>query len=143
MGFIVEKLEGLSKGVLVEIFSERIKVFVVEQNCPYLEVDEYDLEALHILEYRDGLRGYCRIVEGEDSVSIGRVMVKKEYRSLGLGRNLVEKALEEIENKFSGKTIRISAQTYLVDFYRSFGFVEDSEPYTLDNIQHIDMVLGK
>lgn len=89
---------------------------------------------------------YLRILEkgiSYDEISIGRVLINKDYRGKGLARKLMLKAIEFIENNINEKEIKISAQAYLLDFYRSLGFNEVSEVYLEDNIPHIDMLYKK
>jgi ElaA protein len=128
---------------MVEIMRERIRVFVVEQECSYQEADDKDLEARHVM-LRQGNRlvAYARIVPHDDGVhmSLGRVLVIKEFRGCGLARKLVGAGLAEIRRLYPGQGIKIAAQRRLKDFYGSFGFVPVSDVYLEDGIAHIDML---
>ncbi|MFD2830388.1 GNAT family N-acetyltransferase [Corticicoccus populi] len=142
MEYIAKSLDELSQKELFDIFKERVRVFVVEQDCPYQEVDDTDETAVHIiLKDKDKVAAYARIMEGGDYASFGRVLTVKEYRGLKLGRGIVEKSINEIKERFPGKSIKISAQEYLKSFYESFGFETVSEVYLEDGIPHMDMIL--
>lgn len=142
MEYIAKSLDELSQKELLDIFKERVKVFVVEQDCPYQEVDDTDGTAVHIiLKDKDKVAAYARIMEGGDYASFGRVLTVKEYRGLKLGRDIVEKSINEIKERFPGKSVKISAQEYLKSFYESFGFEIVSEVYLEDGIPHMDMIL--
>ncbi|WP_035727381.1 GNAT family N-acetyltransferase [Eisenibacter elegans] len=128
---------------LYEILHLRTAVFVVEQNCPYLEVDRLDYEALHLSGFDDGqLLTYARLFAPSPQqahATIGRVVVAIEARKQGLGHLLMRKAIDCVEEHWGRVPIKISAQCYLRDFYQSHGFEPISEEYLLDNIPHIDM----
>ncbi len=142
MEVIVKTLNELTTKELLEIMQERVKVFIVEQNCPYQEVDEDDEIAQHVMLKEDGkLVGYTRIMDRGNLVTFGRVLVVKEHRAKKLGKKIVEATLEEIKRLYPNKEIKISAQNYLVDFYGSFGFEVVSEMYLEDDIPHIDMLM--
>lgn len=88
------------------------------------------------------MQGYLRILnKGQifDTVSIGRVAVREEYRGIGLARHMMNKALVFIQEYLHEDVIKISAQQYLLDFYKSVGFVPISDPYLEDGIPHVDM----
>ena len=123
------------------LVKERIAVFVVEQNCPYQEVDEIDPEALHtfLTDEQGNVAAYTRIYKEEDAVHFGRVLVAKEHRQSGLGKQIVQRTLEVIEQKYPNTPIIIGAQDYLRSFYESFGFNAISDVYLEDDIPHIDM----
>lgn len=144
MKFDTKRLNEISALEATTMFKERVAVFVVEQNCPYQEIDVADYHALHIrLMEENTLVAYSRIYEKDENVTFGRVLVKKEFRKNKHGRNLIEETLKQAEMAFPNKPILISAQTYLIGFYSSFGFKPVSEPYLEDNIPHIDMLLEK
>jgi len=129
------------------ILQLRAEVFVVEQNCPYLDTDGKDLKCFHLMGYDENgvLIAYSRIVPAGISfkeVSIGRVVSSPKVRNTGAGKALMQKAIEEIKLKFGEIPIRIGAQLYLQKFYESFGFVLASEEYLEDNIPHIEMLLN-
>lgn len=140
----IKQLHELSSTDATILFQERIAVFVVEQECPYQEIDDHDTHALHvrILENNE-LLAYSRIFEINDYVTFGRVFVKKQFRKKHLGKQLITETLNIITQHFPNKDIKISAQTYLQSFYESFGFISTSQPYLEDNISHVDMLLSK
>ncbi|MEG9487062.1 GNAT family N-acetyltransferase [Mannheimia indoligenes] len=133
--------EQLSTQELFEIYKLRTAVFVVEQNCPYQEVDDKDLQAVHFFaKNAKNLTAYCRLIPSEDGVHIGRVLVAKENRGSGLARELVQKALDYCCDHFPTQPIHAQAQSYLQGFYESFGFKAVSDEYLEDGIPHLDMV---
>ncbi|PAB57405.1 GNAT family N-acetyltransferase [Anaeromicrobium sediminis] len=138
MEYIIKKFNELSVDELYHILRERIDVFVVEQNCPYRECDNKDMDSFHVM-IKDGdkIGAYLRIIPSkDDEMIIGRVLVTKEYRNRGLASKIMKKAMEFIGNK----SIRISAQEYLIDFYKGLGFNPISQVYLEDGIPHIDMI---
>lgn len=124
---------------------ERVKVFVLEQECPYQEVDDKDYNATHVyLTNKDNhIVAYTRIIESDvpNSFSFGRILVVSDYRHLNLGRKIVNATIDEIKKSFPGKNIEIGAQNYLQDFYHPFGFKNTSDVYLENNIPHVNMVL--
>lgn len=126
----------------------RSLVFVVEQNCVYLDADGYDDRAYHLLgwiheEGKKKLVAYARIFEAGikfREASIGRVITHPDVRRGGLGKALMEEAIRIVEKKTPGGAIRIGAQCYLERFYNGLGFRRDSEPYDEDGIPHIEML---
>ena len=134
--------EELSALELQRIYKVRVAVFVVEQNCPYPEVDDLDLISTHIFkEENNEISAYMRVYPKEEIIHIGRVLVTQKDRTLGLGRELVARGLEYIETIYPGMPIYAQAQAHLEGFYSSFGFETVSETYLEDNIPHIDMVI--
>lgn len=144
---IIKKTDELTSKEVIDIMKARVKVFVVEQNCPYQEVDDDDYNAEHVcLLSKDSddtkyLAAYSRIMDKGDHVTFGRVLVVEEYRKNGYGRELVSATIDEIKQRFPGKPIQIQAQAYLQKFYGSFGFKPISEVYLEDNIPHLDMLM--
>lgn len=147
MNYNIKKFSELENNELYQILELRCEVFVVEQNCAYNDVDNKDQDAYHLL-----LQDNKKIVAGlrilkkgvsYDQISIGRVVVNKEYRGRGIAKDMMLKAIEFIENDLGEKEIKISAQAYLIDFYKSIGFVEVSKVYLEDDIPHIDMLYKK
>ncbi len=131
---------------LYAVMALRQEVFVVEQNCPYLDADGKDLKGWHLMGYDDEgqLVAYARLlpknVAYDNHASIGRVVVSSIIRRQGFGRGLMKAALDNMEQLFPGDTIKISAQTYLREFYESLGFVVSGESYLEDDIPHFPMV---
>ncbi|AKU32847.1 GNAT family N-acetyltransferase [Bacillus altitudinis] len=135
--------EQLSKEDLYLILMERVNVFVVEQTCPYPEIDHRDQEALHVIAKENGtIVAYCRIFQSGlmyKEASIGRVLVTKAGRKKGYGKILLDQAIKKLS--VLGETkIKIQAQAYLKSFYESFGFEAVSDCYDEDGIPHLDMV---
>ena len=134
-----KKFHELTTLELWQIYYLRTAIFVVEQNCPYQEVDEQDLSATHLFaKHNENLTAYCRIINDEDYVKIGRVIVAKEARGSGFARKLMLQAIEFAQKQ--AKPIKIQAQSYLQSFYKSLGFQATSEVYLEDGIPHLDMV---
>ncbi|AHG78963.1 Acetyltransferase [Mannheimia varigena USDA-ARS-USMARC-1388] len=133
--------EQLTTAELFEIYQARTAVFVVEQNCPYQEVDDKDLQAVHFFaKNAKNLTAYCRLIPSDEGVHIGRVLVVKEQRGAGLARELVQKAMDYCHEHFPTQPIHAQAQSYLQGFYESFGFKAVSSVYLEDGIPHLDMV---
>jgi ElaA protein len=139
----------LSTVQLYELLKLRVDVFVVEQNCPYPELDDKDnLDGVHhLLGVRNGEIIACaRLLPAGttyENVSIGRVATKDTMRGNGLGHQLLSNALKQCENLWPGQTIDIGAQQHLVLFYQGHGFKPTSTMYLEDGIPHIDMRLTK
>jgi ElaA protein len=127
------------------IFAARQEVFIVEQNCPYLDCDNLDQVSSHIILWVDHeIAGYLRIVPPKlkyDEPSIGRVLTTGKYRGIGLGKKLMAEGIKRAKELFSSQSIRINAQSRLIGFYQEFGFKVDSEEYLEDDIPHVEMLL--
>ncbi|MET1114515.1 MAG: GNAT family N-acetyltransferase [Comamonas sp.] len=138
------RLESLTGLEVHEILQARVAVFVVEQKCPYQEVDDMDPLAWHLTARLGGqLAAYIRVVDPGvkyPQPSIGRVMTLANFRHRQLGRALMAEAIRFTELKFPGLGIQIGAQVYLQQFYASFGFEAVGEVYEEDGIPHLDMV---
>lgn len=139
----VDRFEDLDIYKLYNLLHLRADVFVVEQNCPYLDVDNKDQKALHLQGYAgEKLVAYCRLFKRGDyfeEASIGRVVVAADYRKYTCGHQLMKKAVELVESLLKETKITISAQLYLKAFYESHGFIQTTEPYLEDDIPHIQM----
>ena len=139
---MAKNLMNFNVNELFLIYKERVAVFVVEQECPYQEVDDSDLIATHLFKTENNkLTSYCRIIPEKDGVHLGRVLVVKDERKSGAGRELVSEALKVIKEKWKDIPVHAQAQAYLEKFYRSFGFKAVSDVYLEDNIPHLDMIL--
>ena len=123
MQIVVKKFEELSVFELYEILRLRQEVFIVEQNCVYLDADGVDEGAYHVyLKDNEEIVAYLRVIDkGKrlEEVSLGRVITKK--RGLGLGLKVMAKGIEVAKQKFNAKTIKIGAQKYAVPFTKSVG----------------------
>ena len=144
MQTLIKKWDDLSIDEVQSIFGLRSEVFIVEQECPYQDVDGRDPEADHLLLYENNiLCGYTRIFPKNTyfkEASFGRTVVKKIHRGKGYGHVLVKKSLKHLKNK-KENTIKISAQSYLIKFYASHGFIPKGDEYLEDNIPHTAMFL--
>lgn len=133
---------------LYQIMAIRQEVFVVEQNCPYLDADGQDLEGWHLMGFDDDneLVAYIRFlpvdVSYENYASFGRVLTSKKVRGMGVGKLLMQKCMELIPTLFKTAPVKIGAQLYLKAFYESYGFKSVGEEYLEDGIPHVKMVLG-
>jgi ElaA protein len=129
---------------LYELLKLRSEVFVVEQNCVFLDQDDKDQKCHHLLLYSDGnLAGYSRLVPpglSYTEMSIGRVITASAARGTGLGKKLMELSIASCRELFGESPIRIGAQTYALGFYASLGFVSDGETYDEDGIEHVEML---
>lgn len=136
----------LDKQHLFELIKLRIEIFVVEQQCPYPELDAKDhhLQTLHLMGFSENkLISYARLiapgVSYPQDTSIGRFAVHAGYRQQGIGHILMQQCFDQIHTMWPNENIRISAQQYLQNFYVSFGFVQTSDMYLEDGIPHIEM----
>lgn len=139
----IKMFSELTTTELYAIIKARINVFVVEQDCPYPDCDDYDQKAIHLWAENNGeVLAYCRIF-GKGikypETSIGRVVTTQNARGTGLGKQLIKYALEIIENRLETSEVRISAQDYLLKFYSNFGFADTGKKYLEDNIPHTEM----
>ncbi len=140
--------QGLSLRTLYDIMVLRQEVFVVEQNCVFLDADgDKDFSSHHLTIYNNEgvLLAYTRLLpEGvayESYTSIGRVVNHPSARGTGIGKELMEYSIAWIEKLFGTEhPIKIGAQTYLLHFYEKFGFVSTGEEYIEDGIPHTKMV---
>jgi ElaA protein len=137
-------LDELSARELYDLLRMRVDVFVVEQNCPYPELDGKDIDALHLrlLEGTE-LIASTRLLKpynAQDPAKIGRVVVSPAHRGRRLGDAVMKESIIVCERLFPENPIALSAQAHLRRFYESFGFVKTSEEYLEDGIPHIDMV---
>ena len=134
----------LSLDELYALLKLRSEVFVVEQNCVFLDQDDKDQKCYHLLLYADqDLVGYSRLVPSGLSyteMAIGRVITAASVRGQGLGKILMELSIGYCGRFFGRGPIRLGAQTYAIDFYRALGFVEEGEVYDEDGIEHVEMV---
>lgn len=147
MQWQVMTFDELDTYTLYGLLQLRVDVFVVEQNCPYPELDDKDLEpqTRHIILTKGGkVIAYSRVlapgVSFEGFPGVGRVCVSQTARRLGLGRVLVEKTLSVASELWPNTDIHISAQCYLQQFYQDLGFKPASEPYLEDDIPHLKMI---
>ena len=144
INWTLKPFSELTPNELYRILQLRNEVFIVEQNCPYLDLDNKDLKSWHLMGIEeDKLMAYSRLLAPGISYSessIGRIVSSPSVRKTGMGKKLVEESIKQIKNLFRTDIIRIGAQLYLKTFYESFGFVQDGEIYLEDNIPHIIML---
>jgi len=141
----IKHFKDLTVDEYFEILHLRIAIFVVEQNCPYQEVDEKDRESYHLFGKTENNKviAVSRIVNpgiSYQEISIGRVALKKEHRGKGIADKMMEKTFQFIADKIGQQDIRISAQKYLFNYYTKHGFQQVGEMYLEDNIPHIEML---
>lgn len=145
MNWICKHFNDLSVTELYAILRLRVEVFCIEQNCIYQDIDNKDQTAYHLMGMIDDkLVAYARILPASisyDEPSIGRVVTSASYRRSGIGKELMKRSIEKCIELFETKQIKIGAQLYLKNFYESLGFVQTSDVYLEDGIEHIEMVL--
>lgn len=142
--------EGLSRDQLYKILRFRQAVFAVEQNSVYQDVDGLDQVSRHLAGWYGNsgtkkIAAYLRLVMPGHKYrepAIGRVAVCKTARGLGLGKELLRRAIAKVAQEYPDQSIRISAQQYLEKFYSDFGFETVSDPYNEDGIPHVEMLLA-
>jgi len=137
----------LSNDQLYELIKLRIDIFVVEQTCPYTELDDKDRDnqTHHLMGYEAGtLLAYARLLPPGlrySNSSIGRFAVLLARRKQGIGTQLMQQCITNIAKLWPKTAISISAQQQLQNFYQDFGFKKESDVYHEDGIPHIDMLL--
>lgn len=144
----IKTFDELTVRQLYDILNLRNLVFVVEQNCPYLDTDAADSRAHHVAIYGDNgeLAAYARIFSPGikyPEASIGRVVVAPVHRGTHLGHLLMEHAVKAVEALYGTGTITISAQAHLQQFYTKHGFETVSGEYLEDDIPHVEMIRKK
>ena len=147
MDWILKPYAELTTDELYQILKLRVDVFVVEQTCPYPEIDGKDPACWHLFKRIDGqIAAYARLLPpglSYPEASIGRVIVHEDFRGQGLGEQLMGLAIEHSGNLWPGHFIQIGAQAHLQPFYGLNGFEPVSEIYLEDDIPHVDMLLKK
>jgi len=142
----IKPFEALTVNELYDVLKLRSEIFVVEQNCVYLDIDGKDRKALHLIGVYDSkIVAYARLFDSGisfDNASIGRVVVDADYRDRKWGHDLMREAIAGIKSSFGKDKITIGAQLYLKKFYESHGFIQISEMYLEDDIPHIEMQLN-
>jgi ElaA protein len=145
MEWICKKWEDLERNEIFDMYKLRTDIFVVEQDCAYPEVDDFDKQVMHLFAYADGqLAAYSRLCPPHTvypEASLGRVLCNNAFRGQGLGRELVQRSLSLMQKDFPKEAIKAQAQQYLESFYQSFGFKTITKPYLDFGVAHVDMVL--
>lgn len=142
--WLLKQFDALSPYQLYAILQLRNEVFVVEQNCVFQDADDKDQQCYHLMGFNDNkLVAYTRIVPAGvayTEASIGRVVTAPAARRMGAGKLLMQQSINTVYNLFGTVAIKIGAQLYLKKFYESFGFVQVSDVYLEDGIEHIYML---
>ena len=143
--FIWHNFDTISKEELYDVLSLRQRVFIIEQDCFYEDLDYSDQDANHLLLYEDNkLIAYSRVFPPGfkyDAASIGRIVTDLDYRGKGYGKIITQESIQFLKNNFPESDISISAQYRLVDFYENLGFEREGKIYLEDDIDHIKMTL--
>ena len=148
LSYIIKPYTDLSKDELYKILKLRQEVFVVEQNCPYLDVDGMDQRAIHVLgiDKENNIGAYARIIHNvenrSEEIKIGRVLTSESFRGKGIGRSLMKETIQYSKQRWPAKNIVLSAQSYLLNFYQSLGFKKVGSEYLEDGIPHRAMILN-
>lgn len=144
MEISVKTFDTLQTEELYKLLQLRSEIFVVEQQCIYLDMDGKDQKALHVLGWEGTmLVAYARIFGPGDYfplASIGRVAVRRSHRRKGLGEHIMKRSMEVATARFGTSRIALSAQSYLREFYADLGFIPEGKEYLEDGIPHIKMV---
>lgn len=147
MKWEIKKFDDLNAKAIHDLYQLRSQVFVVEQSCVYLDQDGKDLDAQHVLAYNEEnkLVAYGRIMfpkHANEAIHFGRIVVHPDFRGQGLAKELVHRILKCIDSDYNHhkKSVEISAQYYLVDFYKKFNLNLSGEKYDEDGIPHIKMI---
>jgi len=142
--WLCKQFHELTNDELYAILRLRSEVFVLEQNCVYLDLDNKDQESWHVMGWQNNsLIAYTRLLPAGlafEEPSIGRVCTSPSARRLGAGRDLMNYSIKKTLEIFGKRPIRIGAQLYLQAFYESLGFVPKGDIYLEDNIKHIEML---
>lgn len=138
---IIKSFQELTLEELYSLLKLRIDIFVVEQNCPYPELDNEDQKSIHLFYKEEGeIIAYVRVIPNQaGNMRIGRVVTDKDYRGKKLSSQLMEEAMKYISENHPFKNITLSAQEHLQHFYAQFGFKPVTEMYLEDGIPHVDM----
>jgi len=147
MEFKILPFNDLSNNELYDLLKLRTDVFVVEQNCPYPELDQKDKLAYHYIGLiNNEIVATSRILPQHISypeLSIGRVATQINHRGKDLGKRMMHHILDFMDSEWNGVNIKISAQSHLEKFYSEFGFEATGKKYLEDGIPHIEMLLMK
>jgi ElaA protein len=139
----IKTFNELSNHELYDLLRLRSQIFVVEQNCVFLDMDAKDDFALHLIGSLDGkILAYARLFNAGDfyeNASIGRVVIDENYRDKKWGNDLMTQAIAGVSSHFNQTKITIGAQLYLQKFYEKHGFVVTSDVYLEDDIDHVEM----
>ena len=144
MDTVILHYSELDRDTLYDILELRMSVFVVEQDCAYMDIDGRDVDAYHMICRENGeIKGYLRILKPGaffKEASIGRVIAVDRRR--GIATEMVSSAVDFIRDTLHEGRIRIESQVYAAGLYEKLGFVKDGEEFLEDGIPHIQMVYG-
>jgi len=145
MNFEIKAFDSLSLLEFHDLVALRIQVFVIEQNCPYQDLDGKDKKSFHVIgrDKNDEIKATARILPAGISypeVAIGRVVVDPSERGTGAGHSLMNTCMEFIKNQFGAVAVRISAQKHLEKFYNQHQFISTGKEYLEDGIPHVEML---
>ena len=145
MEIVKKRFSELTLEELYSILKVRAEVFVVGQNIIYQDMDGIDFSSTHLfIRENEQICSYLRIIDSGvkyKEMSIGRVLTIESQRGKGYARKLMELAIEDAEKR--SQPVRIEAQAYLTDFYRSLGFKQVSDVFILEDIPHVEMILDE
>jgi len=141
----VKSFQELSLEEFHDIIALRIQIFIIEQNCPYQEVDGKDKLAHHLFfkNEMDEIIAVTRILPqgiSYEEVAIGRVVVHEDYRGTGLGNQLMSDSMNFVRDKYGDVPVRLSAQKHLENYYGNHGFKSTGKEYLEDGIPHVEML---
>jgi len=141
---VTKAFNELTLDELYGLLKLRSGVFVVEQDCVYQDIDEKDKKSIHVLGLKNGeIIAYARIFKPGDyfnEAAIGRVVVDIKYRGLGYANDIMKASIKSVQERFNETVMRVSAQTYLKNFYDNLGFKQVGKEYLEDGIPHIAMI---
>jgi ElaA protein len=145
LNWICKPFDKLTPFELYDLLRLRSEVFVVEQHCVFLDMDNKDQIAHHLLGYYEQtLVATTRLLGAGTAyklMSIGRVVTSPTYRKQGAGKELMRQSINKCYELFGEGKIKIDAQLYLKKFYEGFGFKQSGDIYLEDGIEHIEMIL--
>lgn len=144
--FIISSFDNLTSRQLEAVFNLRQRVFIIEQQCLYEDIDGFDNNAEHLLAYeKDTLAGYLRIfkpgIKYKNAASLGRIVVDYPFRSTHIGKELITKGINITKEKYPDFLLKIEAQAALNMYYQQFNFQPIGEVYLVDEIPHQLMTL--
>ena len=149
MNWSLKPWSALSTDELYDLLALRAEVFVVEQTCPFQDLDGLDRRegVWHLMGWQgDTLAAYARImapgIGDEQGATIGRVVTAPSCRGGGLGHRLIAEAVQVCETHWPGHSIWLGAQAHLQGFYGRHGFVPEGAEYLEDDIPHMGMRRG-
>ena len=144
MEILIKNFDELTLDELHDLLQLRSQIFVVEQDCVYQDIDGKDKQALHVFGKKDEkIVAYTRCFQPGvyfKEASIGRVAVLEDRRKQGYGHDIMKHSIIAIEEHYQTTSIKVSAQTYLMKFYKSHGFTRIGEEYLEDGIPHVAML---